>query len=127
LNPEIYVFGPWLRGGTAAAGAVVDLRSFNFVSRSASRTLRSSPIRPHRSCFRDSFLRLTAPGHVTIEIVEIPTSFVPTYNVLILVWGTVYDCKHVFFLVSTDWKQSLKKGLNVLSSVWVSAHRHIMA
>jgi hypothetical protein len=41
------------------------------------------------------------------------------------VWGTVYDFKLVFFLVSTDWKQSLKKSLNVLSSVCVSAHHHI--
>jgi hypothetical protein len=45
---------------------------------SASRTLQSSPIRPGRSCFRDSFLRLAAPEHVTVEIMEIPTLFVPT-------------------------------------------------
>jgi hypothetical protein len=33
LGPEIRVFGQWLRGGTAATGALPDLRSFNLVSR----------------------------------------------------------------------------------------------
>jgi hypothetical protein len=92
---------------------------------SACRTLRSSPIGRRRSCFRNSFLRFTAPEHVTVEIVEIPTSFVPTYPMLILVWGTVYDFKHVSFRVSMEWKQSLKKALHVLSSVCLSTHHHI--